>query len=363
MASNVLHVCELMVRAVRVPMAEPHRTASGTIAESPLVLTDLRTREGVVGHSYVFTYTPAALLPTAALIKNLEPLIAGEVVAPLAIAHRLAPRLRLLGAQGLTGIAMAAVDMAAWDALARAAALPLFRLLGAAARPTPVYGAVGYEGARGSAATAARWRDRGIASVKAKIGYPTVEEDVAVVRAMREAAGPDAAIMVDYNQSLTPVAAAERAGRLDHEGLAWIEEPTAAEDHAGLARIAAAAHTPIQAGENWWGPHDMMRAIAARATDYVMPDVMKIGGVTGWMRAAALADAHAIPLSSHLFPEISAHLLCASPTAHWLEYSDWWNPILDRPLAVEDGHAVLDETRPGSGVAWDEAAVARYAVA
>jgi mandelate racemase len=356
-----LHIRELRVRAVKVPMAQPHKTASGTITELPVVLTDVLTNEGVVGHSYVFCYTAMALKPTALLVKGLEPLIAGQPVAPLEIAQLLATRFRLLGPQGLTGIAMAAVDMAVWDALARAHELPLARLLGGTLKSVPAYGATGYDGADGSARVAAEWAERGFKGVKAKIGYPDVREDVAVVRAMRRAVGDDVALMVDYNQSLTPTEAIVRGRCLDDEGLTWIEEPTLADDYAGHAAVAREVRTPIQCGENWWGPHEMRKAIHTGAADYMMPDVMKIGGVTGWLRAAALAEAHGIRLSNHLFVEVSAHLLCATPTAHWLEYAEWFNPIVAQPLAIVDGYAVLDE-RPGSGVEWNEEAVAQYLV-
>jgi mandelate racemase len=352
---------ELCVRAVKVPMAHPHKTASGTITESPLVLTDVLTEEGVVGHSYVFCYTALALKPVALLVKGLEPLIAAQPAAPLEIERLLATRFRLLGAQGLTGIAMAAIDMALWDALARAHELPLARLLGARLKPIPAYGATGYDGADGSARVAAEWAERGFKGVKAKIGYPDVREDVDVVRAMRRAVGDGVSLMVDYNQSLAPIDAIERGRRLDDEGLTWIEEPTRADDYTGHARIAREVRTPIQCGENWWGPHDMRKAIDAGASDYMMPDVMKIGGVTGWLRAAALGEAHGIRLSNHLFIEISTHLMCATPTAHWLEYTEWFNPIIEQPLSIVNGCAVLDE-RPGSGVEWNEEAVARYLV-
>jgi mandelate racemase len=353
---------ELRVRAVKVPMVEPHRTASGTITESPLVLTDVLTDEGVAGHSYVFCYTPLALAPVALLVKGLEALVAGQPLAPLDVEALLARRFRLLGTQGLTGIAMAAIDMALWDALARAHGLPLVRLLGGIPKPIPAYGAVGYDGVDGSARVTEGWVARGFKGVKAKIGYADWRGDREVVRAMRRAGGEDIALMVDYNQSLTPVDAIERARRLDEEGLTWIEEPTLAHDFAGHARVAQAIGTPVQAGENWWGPPDMRKAIDAGACDYVMPDVMKIGGVTGWLRAAALAEAHGIRMSNHLFPEVSTHLLCATPTAHWLEYAQWFDPIIAQPIAIVDGCAVPGE-RPGSGVEWNEDAVGRYLVA
>jgi mandelate racemase len=354
----VPRVRSLTVRPLRVPMRQPHQTASGTVSESPLVLTDVTTDGGVVGHGLVFTYTPAALGPTAELIRNMETLIQGEPVAPVEIEQKLSRRFRLLGTQGLVGMAIAGIDMALWDALARCHGVSLVRLLGGVPGPLQAYGAVGYDGPKVCAQVAEEWAQRGFKGVKAKIGYPTVKEDVEVIRAIRKAVGDDVAIMVDYNQSLTPAEAVERIRVLDHEGLAWVEEPTLAHDFAGHAEIAREVRTPIQCGENWWGLQDVQHALDARASDYVMLDVMKVGGVTGWLRASALAQARGIRVSSHLWPELSAQLLCVTPTAHWLEYADWWNPITGEPLAVKDGMADVSGA-VGSGVSWDEKAIER----
>jgi mandelate racemase len=341
----------LRVRAVTVPMAEPHRTASGVITESPLVLVDLETADGVVGRSFVFTYTVAALKPLAELVANLEPLVRGQPLAPQAITRGLLGRFKLLGTHGLVGMAISAIDMAAWDALARSRELPLCRLLGATPRPTPAYGSVGYDGIRESAEAAGRWAKRGLKGVKAKIGYPSIEEDLAVVRAIRSAVGPGVAVMVDYNQCLSVAEAKARIARLEGEGLGWIEEPVIAEDYPGMARIAQESRIPIQAGENWWGPLEFAKSIEAGASDCLMPDVMKTFGVTGWMDIAALASVKGLPVSSHLFCEVSAQLLAATPTAHWLEYAEWWSPILAEPLEIRDGMAIPSD-RPGSGIDW-----------
>jgi mandelate racemase len=201
---------------------------------------------------------------------------------------------------------------------------------------------------------------RGFAGVKAKIGYPTVKDDVAVVRAIRQAVGDSVAIMVDYNQCLRRVEALERVRALDDEGLTWIEEPTLAHDYEGHAQIARAARTPLQCGENWWGILDMQHAIDAHASDYMMLEAMKIGGVTGWMRAAAMAAAKGIQISSHLWTEISAQLLSCTPTGHWLEFCDWWQPITKEPLQVEKGMARVDSRTLGCGFEWNEEVVTRY---
>src|SRR5215475_10386538 len=145
------------VRTVRVPMTEPHKTASGVLTESPLVLTDVVTDTGISGHSMVFTYTPAALKPTAELIQNCETLVKGDVLAPAEIEQKLAKRFRLLGTQGLVGMALAAIDMALWDALARVHSMPLVRLLGSVEKPICAYGAVGYDGVQGCAKAVEEW--------------------------------------------------------------------------------------------------------------------------------------------------------------------------------------------------------------
>lgn len=348
----------LEARSVRVPMPHPHQTASGTITDSPLVLIDLVTDEGTRGHAIVFTYTATALEPTAQLVRGMEPLIKGAPLAPRAIESRLSKRFRLLGTQGLVGMAMAGIDMAAWDALARYQRLPLVRLLGGEPCPVPVYGGIGYDGVEGVARAAERWAELGVGGVKAKIGYPTVDEDLAVIRAMRDAAGPGMAIMVDYNQSLSEAEAMHRLPRLDEEELAWVEEPLLAHDYRGHARLAERFQTPIQCGENWWGATDLQHAIDAGTRGLVMADAMKIGGVTGWLRAASLAEAHGLRVSSHLWTELSARLLCCTPTGHWLEYIDWWNPVLQAPLEIRDGH-VLPDDLVGSGISWDEDAIRR----
>lgn len=356
-----LTVRAVQTRPVNVALEPPVQTASGEVTSAPLVLIDLLTEEGVTGRSYVFCYTPVALVGVWDLVTRLEALIKGDAVAPVAIERKLQARFRLLGPQGLTGIAMAGIDMAAWDALAKAAGLPLVRLLGGEARPIPAYGSLRTMEPIGAAKEAAELASLGFTAYKVKIGLSDVGTDVEVVRALRGAVGDHVQLAVDYNQCLSVPEAIRRARVLEAEGLLWIEEPTRADDFVGHARIAGEAATPIQIGENWWGPHDMAKSMAAGASDFGMPDAMKIGGVTGWLRAAALAEPTGLPLSSHIFPEISAHLLAVTPTAHWLEYLDLASGVLQDPVKVENGHVLVPSTA-GVGVEWDEDAVARFVV-
>jgi mandelate racemase len=355
-----LTIESVLVRGLDLSLGRPVETASGVMTTAPLVLVDVRTEEGVVGRSYVRCYTPLALDPLVRLLRNLGELLVGSPGAPAAVAARLHRQFRLVGPQGLTGMAMAGIDMALWDARARACDVPLVTLLGGEPGPVPAYASLRTMSARSAAAEAEQLLGQGFTAVKVKVGGRDLNADLETVRALQTVAGDGVRIMVDYNQSLSVREAIERVRVLDGEGLYWIEEPTRADDYAGHARISAAAETAIQLGENWWGPDEMARSIAAGASDHVMLDVMKLGGVSGWLQAAALARAASLPASSHTFPEISAHLLGVTPTAHYAEYLDHAGPILAEPVQVRDGQLLISE-RPGSGVDWDEAVLGRLA--
>ena len=187
-------------------------------------------------------------------------------------------------------------------------------------------------------------------------------DDIEALRAVKKVLGTKVTLMVDFNQGLTVSEALRRGRMIDEEGgVLWIEEPVRADDFAGNARVAREVATPIQIGENFMGPEQMAQALAAQACDFVMPDAQRIGGVTGWMRAAALAQAAGLEMSSHLFPETSCHLLAVPPTCHWLEFVDWADPVLAEPLELRKGE-VLIPARPGLGMRWDEKAVRRYAL-
>jgi mandelate racemase len=159
--------------------------------------------------------------------------------------------------------------------------------------------------------------------------------------------------MVDYNQALTRAEAISRGLALQDERILWLEEPIRHDDYEGNAVLARTLHVPVQIGENFNGPEAMLEAVLRQACDYVMPDLARIGGVTGWMQAAGIAAASGLEMSSHLMPEISVHLLAASRTAHWLEYVDWADAILEEPLRPVDG-AVTPPDRPGIGLTWSE---------
>ena len=348
--------------AVVVPLARPVRTASGTVDRAPLVLIDLVTDDGVAGHAYVFSYYPWALHPLEELVGALGGLIRGEPVVPATISATLRRRAMLLGSRNLVGMAISGLDTAAWDALAQSAGLPLVELLGGTATGIPAYDSLGMFGADEAGDAAAGSVARGFRALKIRLGFPTLEDDLAAVRAARAAIPGDVSLMVDYNQSLSPVEAIRRGRALDGEGVAWIEEPIRADDLRNCARVAAEVATPIQIGENLNGVLELRDAITVGASDLLMPDLQQIGGVSGWLEAAALTHTAGIPMSNHLFVEASAHLLAVTPTGQWLEYLDLAGPVIEEPAVVRDGHLVASG-RAGLGLAWDPDAVKRYRVA
>jgi mandelate racemase len=346
-----------------VPMRYALGTSAATVRTAPLLLVDLDTHEGIAGHAYQFCYRPAAAPAIVRFLDDIFEAIAGAAIVPSDLWAALSKRYTLIGVQGIVRMAMSLVDVAAWDALARAAELPLARLLSSKPHAIPAYNSngLGLMPREALADEADALLAGGFHGVKLRLGYPTLDEDLGAVRAVRRQIPDHVALMVDYNQALDVQEGLRRARALDGEGVYWIEEPIRHDDYVGCAAIAAAVRTPVQIGENFSQVYDMEKALVARACDCVMPDLERIGGVTGWQRAAALAADAQIPMSSHLYPEVSAHLLAATPTAHWLEYVDWVNALLAEPLQMVDGMAMPSD-RAGAGLAWNDEAVRRYAV-
>src|SRR6185436_15049111 len=155
-----------------------------------------------------------------------------------------------------------------------------------------------------------------------------------------------------FNQGLDLAEALWRCHMIDDYGLAWIEEPIIYDNLDGYTQLADELKTPLQIGENFYGPREMHKALAKKACDLVMPDFMRIGGVTGWMRAASIAGAAGIPVSTHLYPEVAAHMMRVTETAHWLEWQDWAYPILQQPFPVKNGCVEIPNL-PGTGIEWN----------
>jgi mandelate racemase len=355
-----LVIREIRARPVVAPLPRPIRTASGDVPDAPLLLIDVLTDAGVTGRAYAFAYAPLTLHSLTQFVRDIAPELVGKSVSPRARMRQMEKRLKLVGWQGLAGMAVGALDMALWDALARTMNVPLATLLGGEARPLSAYDSFGVLDRH----TDLPWLEASVASgfkaIKIKLGAGDVESDVATVADVRRTIGDGVRLMLDFNQSQNTASAVERIRRLQDFDLTWVEEPVAAEDLVGHRAVRERVRpVPIQTGENWWFPRGMANAIAASASDLAMVDIMKIGGVTGWMSAMAQAEVAALPLSNHTFIEPSAHVMAVSPTASWFEYLDIAGAVLTERLPPVDG--VVTARGPGLGLDWDEHAVARYA--
>jgi mandelate racemase len=350
----------LTSRGVLVPLKFTLGTSAAVVRAVPLLLVDLTTEDGAVGHAYAFCYRLSGARAVAAHLAEAFDLLAGQSVTPHGAAQSLSRPFALLGVTGTVRMALSLFDMALWDAAARSQGAPLAALLGSGPRDLQAYDSrgLGLMEPDRLPREADALLEAGLRAVKLRLGYPSLEQDVAALKVVRRAVGDGVAIMVDFNQALTTVEAIRRGRHLESEGIYWFEEPIPHEDYEAYAAIAAALTVPVQIGENFNGPEGMAHALSARASDYVMPDVARIGGVTGWMQAAALAAAKGVEMSSHLMPEVSAQLLSATPTAHWLEYVDWADALLQEPLQIVDGKVVTSR-RAGSGVTWDEDKIRR----
>ena len=360
-----LTIKNIRARAVEVPLKRPPRSASGEIPNAAMVLIDIATSENITGTSYVFAFMRSMLKPTVAMVEAMAQMIEGEALVPLEIEARLRKRMTLQDAHGVAGQVIAGIDMACWDAHAKALGVPLVCALGGEVKPIRAYNSCGLwikDPALLADEAAQLVAEGGYNAVKLRIGRPNFKDDLAAVRNVKKRIGDDILLMTDFNQSLSMNEAILRGRALDGEGLYWIEEPVRHDNYAGCAKIAAEVRTPIQIGENLLNTFELQKAIEAKAAEYYMPDVQRIGGVTGWLRAAAVTHANALDMSSHLFPEFSAHLLGVTPTCHWLEYMDWANPILQHPFEVKDGCLPIPE-RPGAGLVWNEDAVKKYLLA
>jgi mandelate racemase len=363
-ATPVLRLKSLRARAVALKLKRPVVARIATISEWPLILIDLYTEEGIVGRSYLEPYTTKTTKYLIPALHDLGEMLKGHPIAPCDLYSLARKSLHFVGYQGMSMIAVSGLDMAAWDALAQAAGMPLCVLLGGQVGAVPAYNSNGLWLNQPSAvaAEALELRDEGaFKGLKLRLGRERPCEDVATIEAVRKAVGEEVELMVDFNQGLHLGEALQRCHMIDALGLAWIEEPIVYDNFDGYVQLAAELKTPIQIGENFYGPRDLYTALQRKACDYVMPDFMRIGGVTGWLKGASVAATAGVPMSTHLYPEVAAHVMRVTETAHWLEWQDWADPILEQPFRVENGQLHVPD-RPGVGLEWNEDAVKAHQI-
>ena len=360
MSHAPLTIRSITARAIVLKLERPVVARIATLSEWPVILIDLQTEQGITGRSYLEPYIVKSMRYLVPALQDFGEMLKGRQLAPVELFHAARKSLHFVGYEGLSMIAASGLDMAAWDALAKAANQPLCVLLGGTVGSVKSYNSNGLwlKSPEAVAAEAIELRDEGgFTGLKLRLGRERIADDLATLDAVRKAVGEGIHLMVDFNQGLTFAEALQRCHMIDDYGLAWIEEPIVYDNLDGYARLAAELKTPLQIGENFYGPREMYKALQRGACDLVMPDFMRIGGVTGWMRAAAIAGSAGIPMSTHLYPEVAAHVMRVTETAHWLEWQDWADPIVQKPYEMLDGLLHIPDV-PGVGLEWNEDVVA-----
>jgi L-alanine-DL-glutamate epimerase-like enolase superfamily enzyme len=340
----------------------PIEASQYTANDFEIVTCEIETDTGATGFGFTYTTGRGGSAIRAALADEIIPVITGRECSQVdALWYELHELLQFVGT-GVTSAAIAAADIAIWDARGRDAGLPLFRLLGAHRNSIPAY-ASGVNLAYNTdqlVEEVSGFRAAGFGAVKIKIGG-SLHDDLERLRAVRDAVGDDTTLMVDAGMAWDLGEAARRVRRLEPFDLTWLEQPLAPSDLHGYATLQAGTSIPLAAGESFVGPSEFGEYLRRDAIRVVQPNAIRLG-VSGWLRTARLADVLHVRVAPHFIPDIHAHLACAVPNATWLEHLPFYQRLLLTPIEIRDGLA-RPSAIPGHGMAFDPDVIDRYCVA
>jgi L-talarate/galactarate dehydratase len=366
-----MRITQVATQLLRLPLNRPITSPSGSDRNGRLdhvflLLVHLDTDTGLRGLGFAYALEGGGRALRAVAEDDLTPLLLDE--DPLdheRLGGKVYWRLQAIGRRGLVAQAYSAVDLALWDLKGKAAGLPLYKLLGGARESAPVYGSdTGWLWMSGHEIIEASrpYLDQGMMGVKVKVGNPDPEVDAQRLTLVREAFGEEVWLGVDANQRYD-VGTALSMGRFLQEdvGADWFEEPISCEDVEGHRRLAERLEVPIALGETLFGRDEFEAYLRRGAVDVLQPDVTRLGGLTAWLKVAALAEAHHRPLAPHLLPEIAVHLACGLPGVTVVEYMPWLYPAFVDPPVIEKGR-IVPPPRPGLGLEVSDEAVRKYLV-
>jgi L-alanine-DL-glutamate epimerase-like enolase superfamily enzyme len=364
-----MKITSVRTRIVQLPADEPLADMpENPKATRPFVTLELATEDGTLGVGV--TYFGGSL--TGALrqaVDALGALTVGEDALRIEQIHaKLHAAANYSGPAGIFTLALSAIDMALWDIKGKALGQPLWKLLGGARERVPTYASGALM--RGltldqSIESAGRLAARGWREVKMQLALPgetSPEREVERARRVRDALDPKIKLMADINQRWRPEQAMDIGRRLEDIGFTWLEDVTVADDFAGLARISDALATPVAGGEYVWGITPFRHMIEARSVDIVMIDLVRVGGITQWMKVAGMAEAFNLPVVSHLIPEVHVHLIGAIPNGLTVEYMPWLTRLFREVPQQKNGELAMP-TKPGLGLEFDADVLTRFGVA
>jgi L-alanine-DL-glutamate epimerase-like enolase superfamily enzyme len=358
-----MKITKLRTMPVHVPLQKPIRTAIHHIKTAGCLLIFLETDGGIVGQSLLFTLNGKRLKLLDEMVRSLEPLVLGS--DPDFVERFWSAAWgdsNFVGQSGVPVFGIAGIEGALWDIKGKAAGQPIYRLLGAYRNRVPTYASGGLWLSLTIdelVAETEAFRAHGFRAMKMRLGSPDPRTDIERVRAVRQAIGPDIALMADANQGLTVDRAIRLGRQLEQFNLTWFEEPLPAYDHEGEAIIAAALDTPIASGETEYTRYGFRRMLELKSADVLMPDFERVGGVSEFVKVAHMARAFDVPVSSHIFSEMSLQILGSLTNANYLEHMPWFEPLYGEEILIEDGNAVVPE-KPGWGFSFDMKAAERF---
>ncbi|KYH24742.1 D-gluconate dehydratase [Halalkalicoccus paucihalophilus] len=340
----------------RIPNEQTLEDATQSFDTLEIVALTAESDDGHRGLGFTYTIGRGGAAIKRFLDDELVPLLEGQPVAPRAVRSALRGETTFIGREGISEFAIAAVDIAIWDALGKHAGLPLCELLGGTREPVPMYetngGWLQYD-ADTLVENAREIANEGFAGMKMKVGS-SIERDVERVRAVRDALPTDLDLMLDGNCSYTLPEARQLTNRLDDVAITWFEEPLPKDDYASYADLRRRVNVPIATGENFYNETQFRQVIDRNAVDYLQPDVCRIGGITPWMNVADQAATAGLSVSPHYIEPIHAHLACAANNVPYIEHhSIVLNKLLAKPIEVNDG-LILPPDRPGHGMSFKD---------
>ncbi|WP_438391911.1 mandelate racemase/muconate lactonizing enzyme family protein [Caballeronia sp. DA-9] len=360
-----MKITKLRTVTVDLPLEKPMITAIHETRSVGCVLVYLDTDEGITGENYVFTLDKNRLAVFEHMIISLSHHVVGR--DPHYVERMwdsMWKDINPIGHQGISISAISALDTACWDLIGKAAGQPLYRLFGAYRDSVKAYASSGLwlsQSVEELIDEANQFLSQGFRSMKIRLGKPQIEEDLERVAALREAVGEDIELLADGNQCFTPKQAIRLGRQLEQYNIGWFEEPVAAYDHVGHAKVVAALDTPIASGETEYTRYGMRAILEADAADILMPDLQRIGGLTEFRRAASLAAAFNKPVSTHIFTEQSLSIAGSAPNCISVEHVSWFSPLYREQMEIIDGMINLPN-RPGIGFSFNDDMVDRYRI-
>jgi L-alanine-DL-glutamate epimerase-like enolase superfamily enzyme len=360
---RLVHLNSSLYRLPLMGMAED--ALHGKINCVELILVEIITDNGLKGCGYTYTIGTGGLAIKCLIDDSLAGLLTGEDPQMIEqLWHKMWWHLHWVGRGGLAAFAIAAVDIALWDLLGKATALPLYRLLGGYSKRIPMYGSgVDLNLSDDELVSQVEgFLAEGFRAVKIKVGRDNLEDDLRRVKLVRQAIGNDIQLMVDANMKWQAAQAIYIGKRLEEYNICWLEEPLIPDDLEGYRQVAYALDVPVAAGENLHNKYEFKNYLLSGALDVVQLDVITVGGITEWRKVSAMAETFNLPLTSHYAEEIQVHLLAASPNSWYAErHAFRLDPVLKKPLALKDGMISPPEV-PGHGLEFDLEKLAQHRV-